>query len=487
MIPPISDFDKDPVLQLHKQDILHNIYSTYSTEKCQNKINVTAIKNEIVTSRYDGVNDDIYEDDINGYEERVMQNRIDENIDNDKDKKIDINPIDNVGAGAEAVAVTANVQPAFLWLGYVSTTGVYGDHNGEWVTEQSLTLAPPTSKAFHRIIAENDWLALRNKKIPDSHSDSTLVCTNESVSTAEKVHTNDNISTEGNVRTASVYPHVFRLGGIYGPGRSALDTVKKLKLQKKSLVETTEIKEIREIPLRSNEVNMKRGIDGDELSSIIIGRDDNKRENDERKQKNDESDKKENKDEDEDEEKSRRNDKIVLSSPDKECVRNWVSRIHVSDICNAIITSMLSPVKIEKNKNTIYNVVDDQPESREIVMNYANNLLVEKEDKEVENLLIEEEEKLLVNKDDGNNLILNTGSVKNVISVKSDITIKSNIIENIDLSVKVMSSERSKRRMSENKRVSNAHLKESLGYVLKYPTYKDGIRALFLGCNDPFE
>ena len=128
MIPPVSDFDKDPVLHLHRSDILKNIIATSTTIQAENKS----------AERYNGINNDIYEDDIDGYSRRTEQNIIDE------------------GADRQIAACDG------LWIGYVSTTGVYGDHSGDWVTEQSATLAPSSSKAFHRIIAENDWLALRS-------------------------------------------------------------------------------------------------------------------------------------------------------------------------------------------------------------------------------------------------------------------------------------------------------------------------------------
>ncbi|MGE0709759.1 MAG: NAD-dependent epimerase/dehydratase family protein [Planctomycetota bacterium] len=71
------------------------------------------------------------------------------------------------------------------WVGYLSSTGVYGDHGGAWV-DASTPLAPPTSeRARRRAAAEAAWRAL-----------------------------------------APALPvHVFRLGGIYGPGRSALERV----------------------------------------------------------------------------------------------------------------------------------------------------------------------------------------------------------------------------------------------------------------------
>jgi nucleoside-diphosphate-sugar epimerase len=69
------------------------------------------------------------------------------------------------------------------WAGYLSTTGVYGDRGGGWVDEDS-ELRPTSDRARRRAAAEADWLA------------------------------------------GSLPVHVFRLAGIYGPGRSAVDSVR---------------------------------------------------------------------------------------------------------------------------------------------------------------------------------------------------------------------------------------------------------------------
>ncbi len=70
------------------------------------------------------------------------------------------------------------------WAGYLSTTGVYGDRAGGWVDEDSV-LQPTSPRATHRVAAERAWL-----KLQQSHG---------------------------------LPVHIFRLAGIYGPGRSALD------------------------------------------------------------------------------------------------------------------------------------------------------------------------------------------------------------------------------------------------------------------------
>ena len=73
------------------------------------------------------------------------------------------------------------LQPA--WIGYLSTTGVYGDHGGDWIDDAT----PPTPgepRSQRRLAAERAWQALA----PPAH--------------------------------------IFRLAGIYGPGRSAIDQLR---------------------------------------------------------------------------------------------------------------------------------------------------------------------------------------------------------------------------------------------------------------------
>jgi nucleoside-diphosphate-sugar epimerase len=73
------------------------------------------------------------------------------------------------------------------WVGYLSTTGVYGDRGGDWVDEES-PLEPTTARGQRRLEAERSWLKL--------HSD------------------------------LGVPVHLFRLAGIYGPGRNTLINVR---------------------------------------------------------------------------------------------------------------------------------------------------------------------------------------------------------------------------------------------------------------------
>ncbi|MCG8441136.1 MAG: SDR family NAD(P)-dependent oxidoreductase [Caulobacterales bacterium] len=69
------------------------------------------------------------------------------------------------------------------WAGYLSTTGVYGDRAGGWCFEWEAA-SPGSARARRRVAAERRWLG------------------------------------------SGLPAHVFRLPGIYGPERSALDRVR---------------------------------------------------------------------------------------------------------------------------------------------------------------------------------------------------------------------------------------------------------------------
>jgi len=85
--------------------------------------------------------------------------------------------------GFEALAPHLASGSGPSWIGYLSTTGVYGDRGGRWVRETS-ELRPASETSRRRVAAEAAWA--------------------------------------GTGRPLAV----FRLPGIYGPGRSALDRVR---------------------------------------------------------------------------------------------------------------------------------------------------------------------------------------------------------------------------------------------------------------------
>ncbi|WP_417273665.1 SDR family oxidoreductase [Celeribacter halophilus] len=52
--------------------------------------------------------------------------------------------------------VLKDAAPTLEWVGYLSTTGVYGDHGGDWVDEET-PLTPNTKRGVMRMQAEADW------------------------------------------------------------------------------------------------------------------------------------------------------------------------------------------------------------------------------------------------------------------------------------------------------------------------------------------
>ncbi|WPY93575.1 SDR family oxidoreductase [Limimaricola variabilis] len=80
-------------------------------------------------------------------------------------------------------AIAARAE-RFEWVGYLSTTGVYGDRDGDWVDETS-ELRPATRRGQARVEAEAAWQAAPGLPL-----------------------------------------HIFRLAGIYGPGRGPFEKVR---------------------------------------------------------------------------------------------------------------------------------------------------------------------------------------------------------------------------------------------------------------------
>ena len=78
-----------------------------------------------------------------------------------------------------AEAALAALQDQIKWVGYLSTTGVYGDHQGAWIDEETPT-GLLSERGQRRVAAEAQWAA------------------------------------------TGLPMHYFRLAGIYGPGRNSL-------------------------------------------------------------------------------------------------------------------------------------------------------------------------------------------------------------------------------------------------------------------------
>ncbi|MGF9759291.1 SDR family oxidoreductase [Microvirga sp. 0TCS3.31] len=96
---------------------------------------------------------------------------------------ISVPPADGRDPVLEQFSEAISAAPRLRWVGYLSTVGIYGDAGGAWVDETTPP-NPATARARQRISAERRWLELG--------------------------------------ADAPFAVQIFRLAGIYGPGRNAL-------------------------------------------------------------------------------------------------------------------------------------------------------------------------------------------------------------------------------------------------------------------------
>lgn len=249
--------------------------------------------------------------------------------------------------GADVMQATSE-SGRLRWAGYLSTTSVYGDHSGAWVDESSETRAPAGSAGFHRLGAEREWLDLQR-------------------------------ATDGRLET-----RVFRLAGIYGPGRSALDTVARAAAKQQAEDGDPPSQELTAPP----PAVVPHTHAGASASSA--------------------------------------------TPPPR-----YVSRVHVDDICAALLASMqqapLSAGSSNGDDGRVFNVADDDPAPRVEVMEYASGLL---------------------------------GVPPRAAAAATGAPSGG-------------SGGRARRRATEHKRVSNARLRSSLmPEGLTYPSYREGLRSI---------
>lgn len=86
-------------------------------------------------------------------------------------------------AGQKMAALMPNLE----WVGYLSTVGVYGNHDGAWIDEDT-PCEPLSERSRWRLQAENQWLEFLEK--------------------------------------SAIPVAVLRLSGIYGPGRNTFEKIK---------------------------------------------------------------------------------------------------------------------------------------------------------------------------------------------------------------------------------------------------------------------
>ena len=247
---------------------------------------------------------------------------------------------------------TSNQQPVTKpWLGYLSTTGVYGDYAGEWVSEESET-HPNNARLQRRVEAEKQWQEIGG--------------------------------------------HIFRLAGIYGAGRSVLDDIMAgtaRRVEKAGQVfSRIHVEDIAEVVLAS--MKALKNISDNFNTDFSTPND--------------------------------RHPALDAGSRDKTNDENCSPRPR----CKHGVTTNSSMRNSLKNCGRIYNVCDDEPAPAHEVVKFGCELL----GKEIPPL---------------------------IAFAEADF------------------SPMGREFYSANRRVSNQRIKRELGLKLKYPTYREGLRALF--------
>lgn len=123
--------------------------------------------------------------------------------------------------------------------------------------------------------------------------------------------------------------------------------------------------------------------------------------------------------------------------------QRYTARVHVGDACRVLAASMAHPAP-----GTVYNVVDDDPAPRGVVVGYARGLLGVQEDHGIRFEAPAEER-----------------------GVEEERVEEERVERNVKLP---------------EKRVSNARIKQDLGVALRYPTYREGLQAVLREDPDPF-
>jgi nucleoside-diphosphate-sugar epimerase len=96
---------------------------------------------------------------------------------------VSVQPVEEGDPALICLREALAAAPRLGWIGYLSTIGVYGDHDGAWIDE-STPPVPTNARTRQRVAIEDGWLQLG--------------------------------------RDSGKTVQIFRLSGIYGPGRNAI-------------------------------------------------------------------------------------------------------------------------------------------------------------------------------------------------------------------------------------------------------------------------
>jgi hypothetical protein len=366
--------------------------------------------------------------------------------------------------------VTSSGNCVVVWFGLVSTTGVYGNHDGGWVTEESLIctthtniVLPTSTSSQNRYLSyEDEWIERILQVNKQSMKDKSVADANE------KAATGRNSST---TTTALAVLRIFRCAGIYSPHQSALHSVYKQQQQQYEALSRSSpppneaVTSLSSVSTASTAAKAKTATPSNVNSTANAVAPMNA---------------------------------SVANAASAASHSDITNRIHVHDLAAAIVASMMqttehvsaiaaaSATADHDFVDTIgnghshspveyYNLADNEPESRTVVFEYACQLL---------------QRVGAMTADGGTSTSAGTGTAMD--TVDSATTATTNEATGRSVSTRSQKTAttnttlRAQRRQSDQKRVSNAKMRRELLPTLKYPTYKEGLAEILHDRSNPW-
>ena len=126
------------------------------SENIEVKLNVTS-REESKKKKFENINYQSFQFNENNFDQSLI-----EELEKSDHILISIAPISGVDIVIKNLSSYIK-KDKYKWITYLSATSVYGDHNGEWVDEESKT-EPTSLNGIERLNAEKSWLSQADKE-----------------------------------------------------------------------------------------------------------------------------------------------------------------------------------------------------------------------------------------------------------------------------------------------------------------------------------
>jgi len=349
--------------------------------------------------------------------------------------------IDDRNPTTPTATTTTTTSLPCRWMGFVSTTGVYGNHDGKNVTEASPLLYTPSTSSNANLYRcwEERWLSSFTS-LDDGPTTTSATPPPSDENPKHDTPTIERMTTRmRRAKRKNTGPFIFRCAGIYDSSRSALHTVYK---QQQEETSTTATRTRTVPPMTKTKTTTPRIVAGQPNNPI-------------------------------------QSNTIVSSTK--------TNRIHSYDIARAIVASMRNADHFDSrtdddddddeegdNNNNIqmgeriYNLADNDPAPRSVVLEYATELL--------HSIGIIPP----IREPSKNDVTTSSTKEKDLSSLSSP---SSSTTTTTTTTMK----SRDRRRLTDQKWVSNQKMKMELISELIYPTYREGLQAILMDPQTPWQ